>query len=186
MAASFAGDLGSNGRLGNDAAGSTPHPVAVVDGDDSTTPLSGIVQISAGGSHSCALKEDGGVLCWGLGSNGRLGNDDTDDKDHPVAVVDGDDSSTPLSGIVQVSADGFSIAGSTHSCALKDNGGLLCWGAGGHGRLGNDATGHKDHPVTVVGEDTDDPLDNNGNGLLDLGSSIKSYFCQEGGKCSLD
>ena len=44
-------------------------------------------------------------------------------------------------------------------------------GKGGSGRLGNDAeVNDKDHPVSVVGEDDDDPVDGNGDGNLNLGA----------------
>ena len=165
---------GSYGQLGNDGTADKDHPVAVVDGDGSTTPLSGIVQLSLGNAHTCALKLNGGVLCWGTGSSGLLGNDGEADKDHPVAVVNGDGSTTPLSGIVQISS------GDAHTCALKSDGGVLCWGVGSSGQLGNDIDKDDgngvffatDHPVAVVGEDTDN--DDNGNGLLDGITQISS------------
>ena len=138
---------GESGRLGNDASSDKDHPVAVVDGDGNTTHLSGIIEVSSGRYHSCALKNDGGVLCWGRGINSQLGNDSSYDKDHPVAVVDGDGSTTPLSGIIQISA------GSIHNCALKNDGGVLCWGWGSYGRLGNNSSDLKDHPVVVVDGD---------------------------------
>ena len=144
---------GGAGRLGNDAESNRDHPVAVVDGDGSTTPLSGMVQVSAGLNHTCALKSDGGVLCWGNGEDGRLGSDASFDRDHPVAVVDGDGSTTPLSEIVQVSA------GKNHTCAVKIDGRVVCWGNGASGRLGNDASSDRDHPVVVVdGNGSTNPL----------------------------
>ena len=166
--------FGGDGRLGNGAADDKDHPVAVVDGDSSTTPLSGIVQISAGRRHNCALKEDGGVLCWGKGDNGRLGNGAADNKDHSVAVVDGDSSTTPLSGIVQISAGG------SHSCALKEDGGVLCWGAGGDGRLGNGGINNRNYPVAVVdGDSSTTPL--SGIVQISTGGSHSCALKEDGG-----
>ena len=161
--------LGDDGRLGNDATGSTNRhdtPVYVVDGDGSVDHLSGIVQVSAGNTHTCALNLDGGVLCWGVGSSGRLGNDGITNKDHPVKVVDGDSSATYLSGIVEIST------GNDHTCAVDSDGDVLCWGYGANGRLGNDGTTNKDHPVNVHGIDTDDPLDGDGDGTLNSRYSL--------------
>ena len=160
-----------NGRLGNDSSATTGqnHPVAVVGEDtnndnDGDGLLTGITQVSAGHGHTCALKNNGEVLCWGHGGSGRLGNNGTVDKDHPVAVVGVDTDNDGngdglLTGITQISA------GVKHTCALKNDGGVLCWGEGEHGRLGNDnTTDDRSYPVAVVGEDTDD--DGNGNGEL--------------------
>ena len=55
-----------------------PEPVAL---------LSGIRQVSAGDSHTCALHRDRRVLCWGHGVDGRLGDGETDDNDIPYAVI---------------------------------------------------------------------------------------------------
>ena len=143
----FCWGRGQKGRLGNDGIADKSYPVSVVDGDGSTTPLSGIVQISSGGAHTCAVMVDGGVKCWGNGQYGQLGNDATGDNDAPVAVVDGDGSSTLLSGIVEVTS------AHKHSCGLKSNGEIYCWGEGVNGKLGNDATDNKDHPVKVYVHD---------------------------------
>ena len=163
---------GGSGRLGNDALAAIDYPVYVVDGDSSANHLSGIVQISTGLFHTCALKSNGGVVCWGAGSNGQLGNDGATNKDHPVNTVDGDDSTDHLSGIVQISS------GFLHTCALKLNGEVLCWGNGGNGRLGNDEATGKDHPVSVVdGHESSD--------ALNVGSFHRGYFC-DGEQCVLE
>ena len=141
---------GSFGRLGNNATDDKDHPVQVKSVDGNST-LDGIVEISAGGATTCALKSNGKVLCWGFGSVGQLGNDKSDETNKlPTYVVDGDGSSTHLTSIVQISV------GAGHSCALKADGGVLCWGEGKNGSLGNNANGtanKKDHPVAVKSVD---------------------------------
>ena len=139
---------GDNGRLGNDCISSCTdksHAVAVVAEDDSTDPLAGIVQISAGKSHTCALSDTSEVFCWGQGEHGKLGNNATTDQDHPVGVVSSGDSNAPLlTGIVQVSA------GDGHTCALTSEGEIKCWGFGTAGQLGNDANTSRSYPVNVI------------------------------------
>ena len=89
------------------------------------------VAISAGGSHTCALLDDGTVRCWGLGTNGRLGYGNTTsigDTEAPGSV-----------GPVDLGADRQALAisaGNAHTCALLDNGSVRCWGLGTNGRLG--------------------------------------------------
>jgi alpha-tubulin suppressor-like RCC1 family protein len=37
-------------------------------------PVGGVViQVTAGGHHTCALMDTGRVRCWGLGTSGQLG-----------------------------------------------------------------------------------------------------------------
>ena len=136
------------GQLGNGQTGtsfSKSHPVVVIDSDNTAT--SGISALALGYQHGCALTNVGKVLCWGRGTSGRLGNDGTSNRDHPAYVVDGDNSSTHLTGIVQVSSSGSS------TCALNESSNVYCWGSGSNGKLGNDASDNKDHPVHVVETD---------------------------------
>ncbi len=64
---------GGSGRLGNGATSDQNTPVNVL-ATGGGTALSGITQIAAGDSHTCALTTSGGAKCWGDGTAGQLGN----------------------------------------------------------------------------------------------------------------
>ena len=142
---------GTSGRLGNgDSSGvDREYPVAVVETAGSTTPLEDIVQISAGGGHTCALTSGGRVLCWGEGTSGELGDGSFLSKSAPIEVISTEGSAEPLTNIVQISA------GDTHTCALTSRGSVVCWGNGANAQLGNDdpLKENKNYPVSVVAED---------------------------------
>jgi len=103
---------------------------------------SGVAAVSAGGSHSCAVTAAGAAYCWGWGGHGNLGN--------------GGWSSSPTRVPVRSLARGGAVAiqaGSAHSCALTDGGGLRCWGWGAHGQLGDGGLDNRALPVRVRGGD---------------------------------
>jgi alpha-tubulin suppressor-like RCC1 family protein len=112
---------------------------------DSTTPVdvsgleSGIVAISAGGQHSCAVTTAGGVKCWGGNDFGGLGNGSKDFSTTPVDV------SGLGSGVIAVEA------GLIHTCALTTAGSVKCWGYNSFGGLGNGETSESLVPVEVDG-----------------------------------
>ncbi len=141
------------GNLGNDSTADSYTPVDVVEASGSSTPLSGVAAVSSSMSRTCALMDSGGVKCWGSGNSGGLGNGADENRKYPVDVLEGEGSSTPLSGVVQVSA------GTGHVCALMDSGGVKCWGNGSAGQLGNGGNENSAFPVDVL-------EDQNGNTLL--------------------
>jgi alpha-tubulin suppressor-like RCC1 family protein len=126
------------GQLGNGstaAAQVTPTPVIGLTGT--------VVQLSAGGVHTCALGTTGGVACWGYNNYGQLGNGSTANQLTPRAVTALPDSVTQLS------------TGAYHTCATsKTDGGVICWGWSQYGQLGNSAAINpliKLSPATVLG-----------------------------------
>ena len=111
------GQLG-NGTIGGMAAAAVP----VV--DDHGVPLGGIAAIAAGGNHTCALRADKTVVCWG------------DDAPVPALV--------PLTTIAAIAA------GAAHTCAALDDGAVWCWGANDAGQLGSAPSPASAMPVEVV------------------------------------
>ena len=114
-------------------------------GVDSATPVdvlglgSGVLAVSTGDFHSCAIAAGGGVQCWGRNASGQLGDGTIVNGDSPVDVQG------LGSGIIQITTGG------AHSCALNDAGGLICWGDNTYGGLGDGTTTDRTTPVSVVG-----------------------------------
>ncbi|MEC8709193.1 MAG: putative Ig domain-containing protein, partial [Candidatus Thermoplasmatota archaeon] len=75
--------------------------------------------------HSCALLDDGSVVCWGRNNKGQLGDNTTTNRNSPTPTV-------PLPRPAVAVEAGYDF-----TCALLDNGSVMCWGWGSQGRLGN-------------------------------------------------
>ncbi len=101
---------------------------------------SGVVQIAAGGRHTCALRGSGLVNCWGSNGSFQLGND-------------GDENSqltpTPVIGLIGT-VTALDLGGD-HSCVLIAGGTVKCWGRNDVGQLGNGDNARSRRPVDVVG-----------------------------------
>ena len=107
-------------------------------GTGSGGALEGIIQVSSGGEHTCALSISGQVWCWGKSSDGQLAQATGVSVTRAKLV-------TSLSGITQMSA------GEYHTCGLNTAGNVKCWGAGSAGRLGHNSETGGEIPVSVVG-----------------------------------
>ena len=70
-----------NGQLGDGTFVTSSVPVSVVG-------LTGVRAIAlAGGYHTCALLNGGGVSCWGSNFKGQLGDNSNVDRNSPVSVL---------------------------------------------------------------------------------------------------
>jgi hypothetical protein len=73
------------------------------------------VSIAAGGNHTCMVKTNGTLWCWGGNGFGQLGDGTTTDKAVPTQI--GTDTNWKVVSAV--------LHG---TCAIKTNGTLWCWG----------------------------------------------------------
>lgn len=92
-----------------------------------------VVDFSLGGRHACALFDNSNIKCWGRNDFGQLGLGDTMRRgDDPLEMG----SNLPY---VFLGLD-FNVvsiqAGSGHTCAINDEGGIKCWGDNFYGQLG--------------------------------------------------
>jgi alpha-tubulin suppressor-like RCC1 family protein len=139
------------GQLGNRSNVSRSYPVQVAG------LTAGVIGISAGRTHTCAVTISGAAKCWGDNQSGQLGNGSNIDSNRPVAVRGLNN------GVASISA------GSDHTCAVLIAGGVKCWGAGGYGRLGDGSNASSNVPLNVV----------------DLGTQVKSIAAGGFHTCAL-
>jgi alpha-tubulin suppressor-like RCC1 family protein len=124
---------GSGGAVGDGTTVDRHTPV------DVSGLSSGVTAMAAGSGMACALTRGGGVKCWGSNYRGQLGDGTIRDRSTPGGV------SWLSSGVA------FLEAGSGHTCAGMQDGGIRCWGNNQYGQLGSGYTFWRPHPVDVVG-----------------------------------
>lgn len=126
---------GLDGQIGNGLTTSAqPTPAVVVDGGGAA--MVGFREVGAGFAHTCGLRLDGSVWCWGQNRAGQLGNGTTAQSSVPVRVA-------PLADVIEVAA------GLSHVCARLSDGTVRCWGSGADGQLGNGGIANQPTPVRV-------------------------------------
>lgn len=99
------------------------------------------VALAAGMLHGCVVRSNCSVACWGANPRGQLGTGegaDTDYVDHQLSDV------TDLDEVNSVAA------GAEHSCALRRDGSVWCWGKNGDGQLGAPTPSNSDSDVPVA------------------------------------
>jgi alpha-tubulin suppressor-like RCC1 family protein len=132
--------LNSSGQLGDGTTVQKLYPVAVKLANG--TPLSGIVEIACGATHSLALKNDGTVWAWGANASGQIG-DGTTTSPRSFATQVKVSTSSFLTNVVSIAG------GAAHSAAAKSDNSVWCWGLNSSGQLGNNSTKSSSFPVRV-------------------------------------
>ncbi len=98
--------------------------------------LTGPGLVSAGYQHTCDVRPDLTLNCWGFGGSGRLGTGSTSQQTSPALV------STTVQ-FTQVAA------GYDHTCGLAADSTAYCWGHGFQGQIGNGGTSDAMTPSPV-------------------------------------
>ena len=119
---------------------------------DRTTPVdtsgltSGVVAVTTGGSHTCAVTDASGVKCWGWNLFGQLGAETADLCSAPF-WGDSPCSTTPVDVLDLTTGLAAVAAAGEHTCALTTTGGVKCWGGNRFGQLGAETNGRCPYPT---------------------------------------
>jgi alpha-tubulin suppressor-like RCC1 family protein len=116
---------GPTGGGGGDIPGAGGATAGGTGGGIGFMPLQA-TSVALGAAHTCALLASGEVACWGDGSHGQLG-DGTAGGDYHRAFA------AKVPGLVGVTAI---AAGGDTTCAIVQSG-VMCWGDGAYGQLGD-------------------------------------------------
>ena len=127
---------GTNGEIGNAASVDVKVPT------QESTAATNWTWISAGGSHTCAVKSTGTLWCWGDSTNGQIGDNGTTDRNTPTQASGAATNWETVSG------------GKSHTCAVKTTGALYCWGLNSSGQLGDNTTTQRLVPTAESGGST--------------------------------
>ena len=99
--------------------------------------------VDAGARHSCGIRLNGSTWCWGDNTESQVGDGTTVHRSSPTLVGGDSDDFTDVS------------AGGTHTCALRDDATMWCWGNDFDGQLGDGSAGNQSSstPAPVIGQD---------------------------------
>ena len=95
------------------------------------------IAVAVGTLHTCAIREDSTLWCWGHNASGGVGNGTHDNQAQPVMI--GSDRWRAIDA-----ADGY-------TCAIRDDQSLWCWGANAAGQLGDGTSAERTSPTLIDG-----------------------------------
>ena len=164
------GDLRDRGTAPGDMGDALPY----VDLGAGRTAL----QLAAGANHTCALLDDATVKCWGRNAFGELGSGSLVSRGtNPNEMGD----NLPR---VELPRPARSIvAGESHTCALLDDGRLVCWGSNDSGQIGL-ATGNA-NASSQIGDEPGELAANASGVNLGSGRTARSVAAGFAHTCAL-
>lgn len=96
-----------------------------------------VASVSAGQFHTCARTTNNLAKCWGSNLDDQLAGGNIGFASEPITVPN-------LAGTVLAT-----IAGGSHSCAVRTGGELRCWGENGEGQIGDGTTDDATLPTAI-------------------------------------
>ncbi|HPS31502.1 MAG TPA: hypothetical protein PLZ43_14700, partial [bacterium] len=109
-----------------------------IDTDD--TKASSWTAIAAGNYHTCGIRTDDKLYCWGYNIIGQLGNGTSGiiSDMYIIPTKTGDDSWSAI------------VAGGDHTCGIrKSDSKLYCWGRNDYGEIGDGTEEAKNIPIKI-------------------------------------
>ncbi len=107
------------------------------------------VAVSANGSQSCAILDNGQLKCWGDNLFGQLGQGDGTRRGDNAGEMG--DALLPINLGTGRTATAVAT-GRSHTCAILDNGSVKCWGWNLFGQLGLGDTGDRGGAAGQMGD----------------------------------
>jgi alpha-tubulin suppressor-like RCC1 family protein len=101
-----------------------------------TVVMTDVSQFSAGAHHTCVVRQDNTLWCWGRNEDGQLSDGTSQNRNYPIKTAD---------DVLQVSSGGH------HTCMVKKDKSLWCWGRNDNGQVGDGTTDRRTSPVRVMG-----------------------------------
>jgi uncharacterized repeat protein (TIGR01451 family) len=125
-----------SGQIGD--GGTTPIPYTT---PQAVSGISNARAITTGYAHSCALLRDDTIKCWGAYG-----------VDYWGQVGDGGDTGAVAPVSVSGVTDGMAIeAGDDHTCVVRADSSVWCWGLNDYGQLGDRSGINAPSPVAAIG-----------------------------------
>jgi hypothetical protein len=133
------GGVNNNGALGDGTTVNKANPAASI----AVAGITDAVEIGAAAYSTCVRRLDGSVWCWGSNANGHLG-------------IGEDPTTTPyVTSPRQVTGLGGAVirlaVGANHTCAVRSDLTVLCWGNNSSGQLGIGNQTDQSSPQVVSG-----------------------------------
>jgi len=121
----------NGGQLGDNTITDRSTPVTTFAGGNDWK------SVSCGGNRTAAIKTDGSLWVWGVGTRGELGTNNTTTRSTPVTTFVGGNNWKSVA------------SGSNHMAAIKTDGTLWTWGWNNSGELGINNRNQQNAPVTT-------------------------------------
>lgn len=93
---------------------------------DTNVVRSTITEVAMKYSHSCVVRSNGTIACWGTNTNGQVGDGTSIERGQPVTIAGTDWRNVSV--------------GSNTTCALKTDNTAHCWGLNTSGQVGTGST----------------------------------------------